>query len=1592
VSDTTVTLRLQADNRGLLPPLKQAQAAVDEVGKAAGASGRAGAAGLSNIGHAASRAERDVGRLNQTAKLAAGSIAALASISTIKQLAGSFLQAADRAGQLSARMQLATQSHQEYNTVMERSKQIAHRSYQSIGQVAEIAIQAADPMRQLGYSIKDTMDLTEALSLSLVVSGANQQRAANAITQFSQAMQTGTLRGQEFRTVLENAPRFVTALEQSLGKTRAELIAMARDGELTVDALSGVTSQLAALREETEAMPTTLEDARARFGNAWQEFAEGASKAVNANQALVKIIEVTADNLGNIALAAGVVTLAVGGRLVGALVQATQKKLADIAASRAAAQAELQAARAAQAAAAGRLSAVRAGIGGTLSLAAAETQLAAAQARTTAATVAASNALRTKAAAVNLARGALAMFGGPVGLAVTALTAFVLWVRNSRAEAEQLAESVKTHFQSAMGTFREFNEETANTAFSGLASANKELADAEQHRANALRAVRVQEEANMRAIARHGYVYQSQIDALAERKNALEQARITWQHLAVEEHRVIKLSAELVQQAAGITNATEAETTALREKLRELSNLNQTLDEVKPLLAEYYNSAGDAASANALLAASFANIAQSIKRVDWGEIDKSLAQHIQSAELRQIELTQGKLARTRLELEGLLPTGDNIDRAEMAQRKAQIDAIIEAEEANNRLAESVRRAAQAEQEVKRAAEELTRQREQQAQSQAKYADEAALVAAQLTGPIAEAETQRIQRIKALDAELASLNITQADHTVLVNAARTAEAKRVAELHSQQSAPRALLDTMTGELQLLANTREQREILTRQLHAEHEMREAITQAIEAGNAALRDSPDEQEKLIQHARALAASSVEIERNTERVREWADVATRGVAGIADVFTDVATRTIRTSRDMFSALKDVWKRGFADLIRTALEQDFVRPIQQTLLGMLSGQGYAAAGQASGNYAQALAKGVSGQVAGQVSGGIISGVAQRVRGFFGGSAAKAATGSTAATGLRQMAEINGQLVPVMTDQAGSVIGMGQAAMGVGLAQRGGLLTRGFANGIPYAGAALGLGGLYYGLSHVGNGGLSSALGGLSYGALGLGLGGLLSGGAAALASGASLTGGAMAGMSGAFGALGSAAWLPVAGQIAAAAALINSITGGGLLGTKWQAKQGNTTLNIGAAGGSASAQIYEERKKSFYRGTARRWSNVDASDEARNAARELYTAIDAMARTSAQQLGIEMAARVTGAFKTTFDRNGNVTGELSTVLGRTYKENIEAFQQRLSAETIIAQVGKIDGTAFAVAERWRANAEQLLDGAQYMLTAATDVANGLDMWSQHGLSALTKVVERMQIGDETLTKTYQRITATAAQYGQHIAGIETDLRTRGLNAFQRAALDVERQYRDHVRTANDLAKALGLSGARADDLAKIEQWRAVNMAEVQRQLESERNRLQDDLRLSQYSPLTDKQKLSDAMSQLSSAVAAGDIQQARALSQSALELGRNLYASGRDYNALYTHVNGLLDTLGDGLDLDMDDGTTMGDLADILVNLPNNIAKSLFEQLYAPPAPPVVPASGGQLFNGEASQTLKDIESLLRDIRNSGYEAQQQQVMEALR
>jgi len=663
---------------------------------------------------------------------------------------------------------------------------------------------------------------------------------------------------------------------------------------------------------------------------------------------------------------------------------------------------------------------------------------------------------------------------------------------------------------------------------------------------------------------------------------------------------------------------------------------------------------------------------------------------------------------------------------------------------------------------------------------------------------------------------------------------------------------------------------------------------------------------------------------------------VASRGVAGIADVFTDVATRTIRTSRDMFSALKDVWKRGFADLIRTALEQDFVRPIQQTILGMLSGQGFAAAGQASGNYAKALAQGVSGQVTQQAASGIVSNVVGRMRGLFGGTAAASSASSAAASTAPAAAGATGAAGMVSAIPVAGWIAAGMMA-NAGLYRSGwdvgGQSTDIFKTILKGTGPFGGV--------------VAAPILAADKLLRNLGIGGKM----ASLLTGSSL-------LSRAFG------------------RKAPEITGQGI-----QGHYGFDGFN-----GNFYSDVYQ--KGGWFR-SSKRWTETAAMDpEIKTLFDGVASSVSRHAQTLAAQIGTDISQRLS---RVRVDI-GRIELDADPEKAKAQLQSAaESMLDRLARESVnVLGFGRLLNRGFEGAE--------VLDalGATMALAAghAAELGRSLSSLELDNVTRATEwLMQRATQNATSLADEVNSVTGMLRDYASTMAGVQTSIRTAGLNPFQRAALDVERQYREQVSTVNALARSLGLSAARAEDLAAIEHLRALNMAEVQRQLESERKQIQADLSLSPYSPLNDKQRLSEAMAQLSSAVASGDIQRARSLSQTALDVGRNLYASGRDYNALYSHVNGLLNTLDDGLNLNMDDGTTMGDIADILDNLPNNIAKALFEQLYAPPAPPPVSAPGnGAPLTGEANQTLKDIAALLREIRNSGHDALQYQVMEALK
>lgn len=874
-----------------------------------------------------------------------------------------------------------------------------------------------------------------------------------------------------------------------------------------------------------------------------------------------------------------------------------------------------------------------------------------------------------------------------------------------------------------------------------------------------------------------------------------------------------------------------------------------------------------------------------------------------------------------------------------------------------------------------------------------WREEAARAAATMEGPLKEAEVKRDQRLAELSDALGKGRIEQAAYNTLVKDAKRvyeeeAEAARKAneEIKRRQGAPEKMLADMERERQLIGLTGREREIANEELRAEEELRRAIDDARDAGR---KFSEQEVQDLENEARARGRALVVMREQTDLAERYREQWRGAITSVADAWGQWFANGFRDTKDFLSQTRDAFKRWIADLGAMFAKAQLGKWLQVDLGAGTGGWGSLVGGQGggSGGWMEGLQRmfGAYQQSRGK-GGGFWQSVFGAITGRggssgFGGSAGMDNWGSMASM-ARQMTGLVGALGGASRGSFGTLgaiggadtFGTGNGAGGGGalgsLGQIGGVvLNKGTmskfltSSAAPWLGAAAGA---YYGWQKGGDT-AGKALGAAAYGAVGYSA--MVAGGAAvtAAAGGAAISGAAAAGL----------AAIPVVGWIALAAIAVDALSGGKLFGTKFKTQSAAQQFDFNSDGASGYNTRTDVRNQSLFRG--RKWRTVTSGldEETQKGLNEYFDGLQSAVSKAAAGLSVEMPDLISASFRREFDAKGNLQREFGTIAGRVYNEAQEAFSKRLVAENLL-NVAKQVGAASEIetlADRYRGTPEAITEYATLMLAVQSDVKNATQLWTNTGpgsITAVTEALERMSRGAETLAETYQRVTDAARQYGEFMGGIDAELRTSGLNEWQRAALNIETQYRNQVKQANDLAKALGLSGARSEDLAKIELLRAKGMADLQKQMEAQRDALLRDFSLSDLSPLTDSQKLQESLSQLRKAVSEGDINTANSMAQSALGFGRNLYASGADYNALYGQVTGLLKSIATP-GLALEDGTTMGELAQILMDLPHRIAQEMFElaaswrqdtaPVVVPPAPPIAaplpappPVSGGPI------------------------------------
>ncbi|EPY3705666.1 phage tail tape measure protein [Escherichia coli] len=366
---------------------------------------------------------------------------------------GHLISLADEWNSVNARLKQASQSSDDFQASQRELMAISQRTGTAFSDNASLFARSAASMREYGYSSEEVLKVTEAISTGLKLSGASTAEASSVITQFSQALAQGVLRGEEFNSVNENGDRVIRALAAGMGVARKDLKAMADNGKLTADkVVPALISQLGALRDEYAAMPDTVSSSATKVENAFMAWVGGANEASGVTKTLSGVLNGIAGNIDIVATAAGAL-VAVGvaryfgnmaasaGSATAGLITAARNEVALAEAQLRGTQIATARARAAVYRAQQAVVATR----GTERQAAAEAKLAAAQAsltRNIASRTAAQTTLNTvTSAGSRLLSGALGLVGGVPGLVMLGAAAWYTMYQNQ----EQARESARQY-------------------------------------------------------------------------------------------------------------------------------------------------------------------------------------------------------------------------------------------------------------------------------------------------------------------------------------------------------------------------------------------------------------------------------------------------------------------------------------------------------------------------------------------------------------------------------------------------------------------------------------------------------------------------------------------------------------------------------------------------------------------------------------------------------------------------------------------------------------------------------------------------------------------------------------------------------------------------------------------------------------------------------------------------------------------------------------------------------------------------------------------------------------------------------------------
>lgn len=232
--------------------------------------------------------EKQASAINSTFKKLGATIASTLSVAAGFAL---FKNVSDEMTRMGNRVRLVDNNLKAVADTQRELFSIAKQTRTSLSSVVDVYGRMGVALKNTGRSTSEYLSVTRLVQQSVTISDASLQSAEAALVQFGQGLASGTLRGQELNSVIEQIPRLAQAIADGMNIPFGQLRKDAEAGLITTETIfKALETQTAALNDEFERMSPNISQGFSAIGLVFKETFQGITEVTGGGGGLGKAL------------------------------------------------------------------------------------------------------------------------------------------------------------------------------------------------------------------------------------------------------------------------------------------------------------------------------------------------------------------------------------------------------------------------------------------------------------------------------------------------------------------------------------------------------------------------------------------------------------------------------------------------------------------------------------------------------------------------------------------------------------------------------------------------------------------------------------------------------------------------------------------------------------------------------------------------------------------------------------------------------------------------------------------------------------------------------------------------------------------------------------------------------------------------------------------------------------------------------------------------------------------------------------------------------------------------------------------------------